>query len=193
MGFVSCVSSGAFRAVLSPSGLGCASWPATCSGGLFGLVSCPVMSARRAAHSSRPAWVVLTLPSVVVLAGAELRCGYGATPHPWGLLGQWQTSRGCHRFLRWRHPGAVIESSLAFCTSGLKPSLQRLWCIGTRLLAGCGFGRTGSQRQVGTTVVCYGMSELHFDLAKAGSVFLTNWRGMRAWATEGWCPITGSR
>ena len=40
--------------------LGVQSWPATRSGGLFGLVICPVRAAKRAAHSSRPSWVVVS-------------------------------------------------------------------------------------------------------------------------------------
>ena len=33
--------------------------------------------------------------------------------------------------LHWGYAGALIESSLAFCTSGLETSVQRLWCIST--------------------------------------------------------------
>ena len=59
------------------------------------------------------------------VSGAELRCGHGATHHPWGPLGRWQTSRECHRFLHWGYAEALSESSLAFCAFGLEPSLQR--------------------------------------------------------------------
>ena len=77
---------------------------------------------------------------MIQLLEQNLRWGHGATPHPWGPLGQWQISRECHRFLRWGHAGPLIESSLAFCTLRLEPSLQRLWRRGTRLLASWGFG-----------------------------------------------------
>ena len=30
---------------------------------------------------------------MIQLLEQNLRCGHGATPHPWGPLGQWQTSR----------------------------------------------------------------------------------------------------
>ena len=72
----------------------------------------------------------------------------------------------------------ATESPLAslggFFTLRLEMSLQQLSRSGTRLLAGWGCGRTGSQRQVRTAVVYYGMSQLHFDLAKAGSGCLCN-------------------
>ena len=73
-------------------------------------------------------------------AGAELRCGHGATHHPWGPLGQWQTSRECHRFLRWGRGGPLGESWVAFFALRIETSLQGLWRRGTRLLAGWGFG-----------------------------------------------------
>ena len=40
-------------------------------------------------------------------AEAELRCGHGATSHPWGPLGRWQTSVELRRFLRWGHAEAL--------------------------------------------------------------------------------------
>ena len=66
--FVFFVLVGAFRAALlicrAPRGFGAQSWSATCSGGLFGLLCRPFGAAKRAAHSSRPSWVVFALPSV---------------------------------------------------------------------------------------------------------------------------------
>ena len=46
------------------------------------------------------------------------------------------------------HSEAFSESWVALCASGLETGLQRLSRSGTRLLAGCGFGRNGPQRQV---------------------------------------------
>ena len=50
----------------------------------------------------------------------------------------------------------ALRARKAFSALGSEASVQRLWRRGTRLLAGWGFGRNGSQRQVRTTVVCYG-------------------------------------
>ena len=100
---------------------------------------------------------------------------------------------GVPESLRWGHAEAISGFVRHSMPWGQKPSVQRLWRRGTRLLASCGVGRTGSQRQVGTTVVRYGMSQLHFDLAKAGSGCSTKGRGTRAWATVDWCLVRGGR
>ena len=49
-----------------------------------------------------------------------LSCGYGSrlTVSLLRPLGQWQTSRRCHRFLRWGHAGPLIESSLVILCLG---------------------------------------------------------------------------
>ena len=59
----------------------------------------------------------------------------------------------CPKSLCWGHSEAFSESWVAFCASGLETGLQRLSRSGTRLLAGCGFGRNGPQRQVHTIAV----------------------------------------
>ena len=95
------------------------------------------------------------------LAGLLIRLGgHGQSP---GLLSGYQVRRAGGK------ERSSAGSWVAFCASGLETGLQRLWCSITRLLAGWGFGRNGWQREVRTTVVCYGMSQLHFDPAKAGS------------------------
>ena len=55
---------------------------------------------------------------------------------------------GVTRLMRWGHGEPLGESWVAFSASGLETGLQRLWCSGTRMLAGWGFGRNGPQRQV---------------------------------------------
>ena len=63
-------------------------------------------------------------------------------------VGPMANAGGVPRFLRWGHAGPLSESWVAFCASGLETGLQRLWCSGTRMLAGWGLGRNGPQRQV---------------------------------------------
>ena len=48
---------------------------------------------------------------------------------PRGPLGRWQTSRECHRFLRWRHAGALSESWVASLPLGWKRAYNgvRFW------------------------------------------------------------------
>ena len=63
-------------------------------------------------------------------------------------VGPMANAGGVPRFLRWGHGGPLGESWVASLPRGPEPSLQRLWCSGTRLLAGWGLGRNGPQRQV---------------------------------------------
>ena len=88
---------------------------------------------------------------------AGLRSANGTTPYPWGLLGQWQTSRECHRFLRWGHAGPLSESWAAFSALRIETSLQRLWRSITRLLAGYRAG--------------YALHQLHLPLGSEGGAF----------------------
>ena len=62
-------------------------------------------------------------------AGAELRCGHGATHHPCGPLDRWQTSRECLRFLRWSHGEPLSESWVASLPLGWKRAYNgvRFW------------------------------------------------------------------
>ena len=53
----------------------------------------------------------------------------------------------------WRQGELLSESWVAFSASGLETGLRRLWRSGTWMLADCGFGRNGPQRQVRTTSV----------------------------------------
>ena len=62
-------------------------------------------------------------------ADTELRTAHGATHHPWGPFGQWQTSRECPGFLRWGHAGALRKCRGVFPLPwGWKRATQRLWC-----------------------------------------------------------------
>ena len=74
---------------------------------------------------------------MIQLLEQNLRCGHGATPHPWGPLGQWQTSRedidSCAGATQ-----SLLASPWWFCAFGLGTSLQRLWCSFMRWLAGWG-------------------------------------------------------
>ena len=59
------------------------------------LVGCPVRAAKSAARLSPASWVVSFASLVPLVAGAELLGDHGATPYPWGPLGQWQTPGRC--------------------------------------------------------------------------------------------------
>ena len=53
-------------------------------------------------------------------------------PTPGDRLGQWQTSRECHRFLRWGHGGPLGESSVVLCLeAGNEPTAALVHHHGT--------------------------------------------------------------
>ena len=59
---------------------------------------------------------------------------------------------GVPEFLRWGHGEALSGSEwVSLFALGQNRAEQRLWRSITRLLAGCGFGRNGPQRQGHTT------------------------------------------
>ena len=62
-----------------------------------------------------------TTVEVNPVAGTELRCGHGATHHPWGWLGRWQ--REVPESLRWGHAEALCGFLLVLCLGlGTEPT-----------------------------------------------------------------------
>ena len=102
------------------------------------LVGCPVRAAKSAARLSPASWVVSFASLVPLVAGAELLGDHGATPHPWGPLGQWQT------------PGRCSSP----CTGATqRPLVSPHWhsvpWAGTEPTAGCGSGVGGFPKATG--------------------------------------------
>ena len=67
---------------------------------------------------------------------------------PLGTVGLVANAGGVPQFLALGACRGALRARKAFSALGSEASVQRLWRRGTRLLAGCGFGRNGPQRQV---------------------------------------------
>ena len=97
--FVCFVLAGALRAALLSCGalwsLGVPNWSATCSRRLLGRRCRPLRAAKRAAHSSRPSWVVFALPSVSGGSGTVEGLNFRGRQPPSSFEGRWSCLPFC--------------------------------------------------------------------------------------------------